>query len=331
MIESRRLFLSISIFCAAALLWPVTATSQCIAIGATPYTSVSSCTVQVPPYLEFTVSGDCFNACGDAILHFEPLPVRAVGNCVPSKCDPYWVSQNSYNATAREFFSEAMNLNSSNCVETGKSKAAVLCPCPGCTPRPTPNNNTAPGEDPLIISLADTRLSLSSLEKGVKFDLDGDGELEKTAWTAPGSDDAFLALDRNYNGRIDNGLEIFGGDTPQLPSAEPNGFRALAVFDDIQSGGNADGKIDHQDSIFTSLLLWADKNHDGQSAANEVAPLSDYISTIYLGYQRSYSVDTYGNELRYWTRVLHSNEDSTGSLEAWNVFFVAASATPSRK
>ncbi len=90
----------------------------------------------------------------------------------------------------------------------------------------------------------DARYELTSAADGVHFDLDCDDTAELTAWTAVGSDEAFLVLDRNQNGLIDNGLELFGDKSPQFRSDEPNGWRALAIWDDSLNGGNENGKIE---------------------------------------------------------------------------------------
>lgn len=103
-------------------------------------------------------------------------------------------------------------------------------------------------QDPLILDLNADGIAVTGIEQGIEFDLDADGHAEKMSFATAG--DAFLALDRNHNGQIDNGRELFG----EQHGAE-HGFAELAKFDD-----NQDSVIDAQDEVFSQLRLLTQDN-----------------------------------------------------------------------
>jgi hypothetical protein len=103
----------------------------------------------------------------------------------------------------------------------------------------------------------------------VHFDYDGDGLAERTGWVC--ADDGILVIDRNGNGAVDGGAELFGSTTQ-------DGFAVLETFD-----SNGDGKIDASDTGFSELRVWRDLNQNGIADAGELQTMADVgISSISL-------------------------------------------------
>ncbi len=115
-----------------------------------------------------------------------------------------------------------------------------------------------PCGDPLILDLDGDGIETISMKDGAYFDHDGNGFAEQTGWSGP--DDGLLVWDRNGDGIINDGKELFGDQTIlQNGERATNGFQALAEWDD-----NLDGKIDANDAVWSNLKIWRDFDEDGR-------------------------------------------------------------------
>jgi hypothetical protein len=153
-----------------------------------------------------------------------------------------------------------------------------------------------------------------NISSGVQFDLYATGQKVDTGWVDP--KDGLLALDRNHDGVINDGTELFGTST-DLPSGEKaaDGYVALRALDT-----DGDGAISSTDSEFANLKVWVDSNSDGVSQAEELKTLDSLrVAKLYLDAE-STSVKDNGN----WVRLTSRFENADGEThEMADVWFVA--------
>lgn len=198
--------------------------------------------------------------------------------------------------------------------------------CPGNLQPSAFSGCCAGAPSPILIDTTGNGFVLTDAKDGVRFDISGTGRAIQIAWTASNSENGFLGLP-GTDGLIHNGKQLFGNFTLQPPSTHPNGFLALAVYDQPANGGNGDGIIDSRDKIFSSLRLWIDANHDGICQPEELHTLPSMgVDSISLNYHASMRRDQFGNLFRYRAKVnpLDRNDASEVGRTAYDVFLSTA-------
>lgn len=149
-------------------------------------------------------------------------------------------------------------------------------------------------QSPIVLDMnGDGKLALTDVwdnKSLVRFDMALEGRAFPTGWVKPS--DAFLAIDSNGNGKIDNASELFGeytGAEVLGPKTFKNGFEALAKYD-----SNKDGIVDAKDKDFGKIMLWFDRNQNGRTDKGELVSLASQGITV-LKLESKELRDEYGN------------------------------------
>lgn len=171
---------------------------------------------------------------------------------------------------------------------------------------------TAP-RDPLVLDLDGDGIEATAINPSnpILFDHDADGSRTATGWIKP--DDGFLVLDRNGNGAIDTGRELFGDNTVLINGdTASNGYQALSDVD-----SKADGRINNADAVFAQLRIWQDSNQHGFSQAAELKTLAQAgISSISTVGQATYISLGNGNTQPFSSTFTRTNGTAGTSCTA---------------
>lgn len=174
----------------------------------------------------------------------------------------------------------------------------------------------SPPSSPIVIDTQNTGFVFTDPRKGeyVTFDIQGNGHPQKLSWTKFGSGNAWLVYDRDGDGVIKDGTEMFGNFTPHsggdanLPDNGKNGFLALGWYDQPAQGGTGDQILDKNDKIWNKLRLWidthcySDPDAPCQSLPSELHTLESMGITSLSGVY-SYdpqNFDKIGNRFKFW-------------------------------
>ena len=165
-------------------------------------------------------------------------------------------------------------------------------------------NGEVQQSDPITFDLDGDGIELSSYKEGARFDITGQGRQVTTAFVNGG--DAFLAIDRNRDGQINSGKELFGDQNGAV-----NGYAELAKFD-----SNSDGVINAQDKDFDKLLLFRD-NGDGKTDSGELISLADAgIVELNVRYTNVMQKASGGNQIKQVSTYKRANGQVGNTADA---------------
>jgi hypothetical protein len=295
--------------CSTASMALVSASSQCLAQSTTTVSPAggsqtwSTTELQVGSGAPTTVYSGSLTVAVTAVAGSNP---PEYGQCQTITdglvCPGVWQTQvvevidASYNIWQWYLRAYGADVGSGTCVQSSNGYFAqqlnqnpvVCCQCasPPC---------------PLIADLLDRGFAMTDPEKGVNFDFYGNGHPLKMAWTDPSHGNTWLV--RPDDGQVSSGKQMFGNAAPQPPcpgggNACFNGWRALAIYDLKQNGGNENGVIDPGDAVWRELRFWRDSNQNGKVDAGELFTLDELgIKQINLKYAADdFYTDVYGNK-----------------------------------
>lgn len=148
-------------------------------------------------------------------------------------------------------------------------------------------------KDPLVINFSGNATELTDQKFG--FDLDSDGQQEQINFVKPNS--GLLALDKNGDGQINNGKELFGAQTGQ-------GFKELAQYDEDQNGF-----IDEADSVYSQLKIWVKtaEGEDQQFSLKEKDVGAIYLGAVLTPFELKNSENEKQGEVRSSSIYLHED------------------------
>ena len=175
---------------------------------------------------------------------------------------------------------------------------------------------------PIVLDLDNDGIETANVLTGTHFDHNANGFRELTGWVNP--DDGLLVMDRDGNGTIDTGKELFGNQTLLANGTKAaNGFQALAELD-----SNHDGKIDANDPAYSQLMVWQDIDGDGYSSADELYTLEELgIQNISTGYANTNITDVNGNTIKENGTFVHTDGTTGSAADVWfhvdNMYTVA--------